>query len=274
MSAGWGSGELTASRAWSNQRMSQRADRKSPKTANGRRTRAVLRVALNDLDRARSDAGASLRALATGSGVSQPYLSMILAGRREPSVAVLTAVARALGGDLSIRFFPNTGPVIHDRIQARIVEELLRIAAPTWTTLVEVPVHRPARGFIDVVLDSEPLATTVASEVETRIDRLEQQLRWTQEKAASLPSSEFWARTQGARTVSRLLVLRTTRSTLAIARRFSAILRAAYPASTAEVFTSLTTGTSWPGHGILWADVEGDRVEIRDRPPRTIEVGR
>jgi transcriptional regulator with XRE-family HTH domain len=254
--------------------MSQRPNRKSLTTANGRRTRAILRVALNDLDRARSDAGASLRTLATGSGVSEPYLSMVLAGRREPSVAVLTAVARALGGDLSIRFYPNTGPVIHDRIQSRIVAELLRIAAPTWTRLVEVPVYRPARGFIDVVLDSEPLATTVASEVEARIDRLEQQLRWAQEKAASLPSSEYWARTQGDRTVNRLLVLRTTRATLTIARRFDAILRAAYPASTAQVFSSLTTGIPWPGHGILWADVEGDAVRIRDRPPRNVDVGR
>lgn len=254
--------------------MPERRSRKSLETANGRRTRTVLRVTLNDLDRARSDAGASLRALATESRVSEAYLSMILAGRREPSVAVLTAIARALGGDLSIRFYPNTGPVIHDRIQTRIVEELLRIAAPTWTKFVEVPVHRPARGFIDAVLDSKALATTVASEVETRIDRLEQQLRWAQEKATSLPSSEFWARTQGDRTVQRLLVLRTTKATLAIARRFSAVLRAAYPASTALVFNSLTTGTPWPGHGILWADLEDDDVRFRDRPPRNIDVGR
>jgi transcriptional regulator with XRE-family HTH domain len=234
----------------------------------------VLRVALTDLDRARADAGIYLRALARASGVSEAYLSMIVAGRREPSIAVMTAVARALGGDLSVRFYPNTGPVIHDRIQARIVEELLRIAAPTWTKSVEVPVYRPARGFIDVVFDSRSLATSVASEVESRIDRLEQQLRWAQEKAASLPSSELWGRTEGDRAIQRLLVLRTTAATRAIARRFDDVLRTAYPASAAQVFASLTTGTPWPGHGILWADVEGDDVRIRDRPPRGVEVGR
>ena len=164
--------------------------RKSPTTANGRRSRAVTQSVLADLDRARHDAGVSLRRLAAASSVSEPYLNEMFAGDREPSISVLTAVSRALGGNLSVRFYPNAGPVIHDRIQARIVEELLRIAAPTWSRNVEVPVLRPARGFIDVVFDLRTLATTVATEVETRIDRLEQQLRWAREKAASLPSSD------------------------------------------------------------------------------------
>ena len=77
-----------------------------------------MRVALGDLDRARRDAGISLRRLAEACGVSQPYLSQVFAGDREPSIAVLTAVSSALGGDLSVRFYPTTGPAIHDRLQA------------------------------------------------------------------------------------------------------------------------------------------------------------
>jgi transcriptional regulator with XRE-family HTH domain len=251
-----------------------RRSRKSLTTANGRASHAVVKGLMSDLDRSRRDAGVSLRRLGAACGVSQSHLSQVFAGQREPSISVLTAISRALGGSLSVRFYPNTGPVIHDGIQARIVEELLRIAAPTWTNAIEVPVFRPARGFIDVIFDSEPLATIVAGEVESRIDRLEQQLRWAQEKAASLPSSEFLARTKGDRVIYRLLVLRATAATREIARRFESVLRVAYPAPAEVAFASLTTGVPWPGDGILWADVAGDNVRIRDHPPRGIDVGR
>ena len=151
---------------------------------------------------------------------------------------------------------------------------MLRIASPQWDAAVEVAVRQPVRGFIDVVFDSQALATIVATEVESRIDRLEQQLRWAQEKAAALPSSAMWMYLDGERSTSRLLVLRSTVTNRALARRFEATLRAAYPARAADVFASLTSGSPWPGTGILWADLTGDVVRILDRPPRGIAVGR
>ena len=250
------------------------ASRTSARTANGRRTRKVVTAALADLDRSRLDAGMSIRRLAACAGIDPGYLAQIFAGDRIPSVAVLVAIATALGADLSIRAYPTTGPVVHDRIQARIVEKLLRIASPEWDANVEVAVRRPARGFIDVVFDSQPLATTVATEVQSRIDRLEQQLRWAQDKAASLPSAEMWPYLDGDRSISRLLVLRSTAANRALVRRFEATLRAAYPARAADAHASLTAGARWPGAGILWADVSGDVVRVLDRPPRGVSVGR
>ena len=194
--------------------------------------------------------------------------------KREPSVSVLVAISRALGGDLSIRFYPSGGPQIHDRIQARIVEELLRVAHPSWDRTVEVPVIRPVRGFIDVVFDSERREATIATEVETRLDRLEQQIRRADEKARSLPSSQFWGRVDGDRNVHRLLVLRSTVATREIARRFEATLRTAYPTRTSDVYAALAEGTAWPGDGILWADVHGDTARILAWPPRGVALGR
>jgi transcriptional regulator with XRE-family HTH domain len=251
-----------------------RQSRRSATTSNGRRTRLVIARVLADFDQIRRDAGLSWRQLSAACGVSQTHLSHIFAGVRQPSVSVLTAIGSALGGDVSIRFYTTTGPVIHDRIQAPIVEELIRIASPHWAGMVEVGVQRPVRGFIDVVFGSRPLATIVATEVESRIDRLEQQLRWAQEKAAGLPSAAMWSSLDGERSISRLLVLRSTAANREIARRFEATLRAAYPARAAEIFASLTTGTPWPGNVILWADVRGDVVRILDRPPRGILLGR
>lgn len=229
---------------------------------------------LSDFDRALRDGGISVRRLSEASGVSQPHLSQTFAGKRAPSISVLTAIATALGGDLSIRFFPTTGPTIHDRVQARIVEELVRIASPVWDPSVEVAVQRPARGYIDLVLDSQPLATIVASEIESRIDRLEQQLRWAQDKASSLPSAQLWPYLEGDRSISRLFVLRSTATNRELARRFEATLRAAHPARSSDIYESLTEGQRWPGAGILWADVRGDVVRILDRPPRGVTLGR
>jgi transcriptional regulator with XRE-family HTH domain len=251
-----------------------RRSRKSPGTVNGRRTRAVLRAALVELDRARRDAGISLRRLAAESGVSQGFLSQIFAGDREPSVSVLSAITHALGGDLSIRFYPTTGPHIHDRIQSRIVEELLQIADPSWRRSVELPVVRPARGFIDLVLDRPRPPDVIATEVRSRLDRLEQSIRWSQDKAGALPSSDLWRSIDGDPTVHRLLVLRSTADTREIARRFESTLRAAYPARSADVHAALTgPDRPWPGHGILWADVWGDTVRVLDHPPRGVELG-
>lgn len=217
----------------------------------------------------------SVRRWAGASAVDSGYLSQILAGKREPSVATLVALATPIGAELSVRAYPATGPLIYDRIQARIVEELIRIADASWDRVVEVPVLRPARGFIDVVFDCHLRRSMIATEVASRLDRLEQTLRWAQDKAQSLPSSDLWNRTNGDRALARLLVLRSATATRAIARRFEATLRAAYPARTAEVYAALTSDSEpWPGNGILWADVNADSVRILSRPPRGVHVGR
>lgn len=249
--------------------------RTSLRTANGRKTREINRAVVLDIDRLRRDAGMSIRRLAQEASVDAGYLSQVLAGSRSPSTGVLVALTTVLGADLSIRVYPTTGPTVRDGIQARIGEELLRIAAPTWRRSIEVPVYRPARGFIDIVFDEPLQSVAVATEIQSRIDRVEQQVRWAQDKAQSLPSSEMWRFIDQERSISRLLVLRSTQATREIARRFGATLAAAYPATTGDVFKALTVpGTPWPGPGVLWADVWGGEVRVLDRPPRGVALGR
>ncbi len=217
----------------------------------------------------------SVRRLAQEASIDAGYLSQLFAGVRSPSTAVLVALTSVLGADLSIRVYPTTGPTVRDATQARIGEELLRIAAPTWRGSIEVPVYRPARGFIDIVFDEFSQAVIVATEIQSRIDRLEQQIRWAQDKAQSLPSADLWRFIDLDRSISRMLVLRSTQANREIARRFRATLASAYPAATGDVFTALTVpGTPWPGAGILWADVRGDEVRVLERPPRGVALGR
>ena len=138
----------------------------------------------------------------------------------------------------------------------------------------EVPVYRPARGNIDVVLHRVEAALVVATEIHSQLRRLEQQLGWAALKADSLGSAEFWRYVGDDVTTSRLLVLRSTRATRELAIRFEETLRTAYPAPAGAVHAAILGEAPWPGSGLLWADLVGDRVRILDRPPRTVHLGR
>jgi hypothetical protein len=114
----------------------------------------------------------------------------------------------------------------------------------------------------------------VTGEVQSELRRLEQMLRWAQDKSASLPSADLWRDAPSDAAVSRLLILRSTYLTRDVARRFSETLSTAYPARTRAVHDALTGGAAWPGPGILWARVEGDDVTILPDPPRGVPIGR
>ena len=186
--------------------------------------------------------------LGTRPASTPSHLNEIELGTADGSLPALVALADALGADLSVRLYPNTGPIVRDHIQARIVEELLRIAHPRWRRLTEVPVYKPARGRIDVVFHDPQPAEVVATEVHSQVRRLEQQLGWARMKAESLPSADFW-RFADSPTVGQLLVIRSTRATRELARRFEATLRAAYPAPAADALPRWPATGPWPGNG-------------------------
>ena len=85
-----------------------------------------------DLRRLREDTGLTLRAVAAAAGISAAHLCGIELGQSAASNHVLVSVADVLGADLSVRFYPGSGPRIHDHVQARIVESLITAAKPRW----------------------------------------------------------------------------------------------------------------------------------------------
>jgi transcriptional regulator with XRE-family HTH domain len=227
--------------------------------------------------RLREDAGLTRAAVASAAGIDPSYMTRIEDGRREAGYEVLAAVGAVLGADLSVRLFPNTGPTIHDRIQAPMGEALLRVLDPRWTPSPEVPVVRPARGVIDLVLHDQDARLLVATELQSALRRLEQQIRWHREKELSLPSSERWrwVARDGDPATSRLLVVRSTTETRRLARELEQTLRAAYPARAADIVDVLTSATApWPGPGIAWMRVDGGRAELLDGVPRGVPLGR
>lgn len=210
-----------------------------------------------DVARLREDAGLSIARLAHESGVDASYVRRIERGTASPTLDTYSRLATVLGADLSVRLYPNTGPAIRDRHQARMLEALLAAKHPRWHAYPEIAVRRPSRGWIDVGFHDAVGRVLVATEIQSEIRRLEQLIRWAGEKAASLPSWEGWAQLGEAPTVSQLLMVRDTRTTRAVAREFRRTLDAAFPAHPDDALAALAGQDPWPGPALLWASDRG-----------------
>ncbi len=160
-----------------------------------------------------------------------------------------------------------------------MVEALLAIVDPRWQPYLEVPVHRPVRGVIDIVLGERETALLVAIEAHSDLRRLEQQVRWAADKSEALANTELarFASEAGTRepAISRLMLLRSSRHTRELARTFERTLAAAYPARPADVFAALTRPDDpWPGAGMLWATLDGTEAHVLASAPRGVRLGR
>jgi transcriptional regulator with XRE-family HTH domain len=229
-----------------------------------------------EVRRMREEAGVSIGQLADVIGIHKSYLARIEAGLVRPSVETLTAIGIALGADLSVRYYPGSGPRLRDRFQAPMVESLLGELDNRWTVQLEVPILRPSRGVIDLVLTDSQGSSIIACEVQSELRRLEQQIRWSSEKADGLAIRLEESDAFGARhPVSRLLVLRSTEATREIAKRYTRTLASAYPARSQDVFLALTTPSApWPGAGIVWMNLHGRDATLMGFPPRGVSLGR
>lgn len=218
-----------------------------------RATQRLNRAFGDDVLRLRTDAGISRSALARAAAINDSYLARIEAGVARPSTEACVRLGLALGADLAHRLYPTTGPTIRDRHQAAIAEGLIPILHPRWSPYLEISVRQPSRGWIDVGLHAMAENVFVATEIQSELRRLEQLIRWSEAKAESLTSWEGFAQLGPSPTVSRLLIVRETRTNRSIAQEFRRVLRVAYPARSDEALDALTSGARWPGAALLWA---------------------
>jgi transcriptional regulator with XRE-family HTH domain len=220
------------------------------------------RVLAEDIVRVCDDSGISPAALARAANVDSGFLARILAGTVRPSLDTYARLTTTLGADLHARVYPNTGPAIRDRHQARILESLLGAIHPRWRAFTEVAVRRPARGWIDAALHDPRERLLLATEIQSGLPRIEQLVRWSADKAASLPSWAAWAHLGDEPDVSQILIVRRTRATRATAAEFERQLRAAYPAHPDDALASLLGTVPWPGPAMIWAVIDGARVRL------------
>jgi transcriptional regulator with XRE-family HTH domain len=227
-----------------------------------RRTEAQQRDIAEKLRALVEDAGVSQRQLATIAGLAQGYISDVLAGTEHPSMAAYHRIAAALGADLSLALYPNTGPRLHDRWQAPMQEAVLRARHPRWEPYLEAFVTRPVQGWVDVALHERREEVLVASELQSELRRIEQLVRWHAAKARSLPSWEGFVHLGNAPRISQLLIVRRTRATRSVVAEFERQLRVAYPAHPDDAVGALTGVAPWPGAALAWMVVEGGRARL------------
>lgn len=227
-----------------------------------RRTSRVRDDVAEQLRRLTDDAGLTARSLAAAAGLSPQYVARILAGSERPTLEAYGRLAAVLGADLSVRLYPNTGPAIRDRHQAPVLEFLLGVRHPRWRPFTEVGTRSPSRGWIDVAFHEPRERILVATEIQEGLHRIEQLVRWSQAKAESLPSWDGWDRLGEAPDISRLLVVRRTRATRAVAAEFADQLRVAYPAHPDDAVAALTGIARWPGPALAWIVEEAGRVRL------------
>lgn len=212
----------------------------------------LLRTLGEGIRRHREDAGLSQSEVAKAAGIAQGHLSDIEAGEAEPSLKVLGRLGAALGLDLSVRYFANTGPRVRDRLQLPMEQAILEAAHPRYRPDLEVRVWRPVRGVIDLVLHDRTAPLSVATEVHSQIRRAEQQIRWANEKAdalAALPDMQ-------GRRICRLLVLRNTASNRELVKAAPAVFTAAYPGAAADAYAALTGEVArLSAASILWVEL-------------------
>lgn len=230
-----------------------------------RRARELVGGQIRDL---REESGITQAALAAAAWIDQAHLSRIERITVQPSLDVLVAIAAALGADLGIRLFPGAGPRIRDRLQAPMVESLVRALHPGWRPIPELAVPK-ARGFVDLAIGLRDGTAGVACEVHSELRAIDTIQRRVVEKAAALAEIGV----VGPR-VSPLLLIRSTAATRSIVRTYEATLAASFPASIDATFRALRdVSAPWPGPAILWARLERGRAEILERPLRGIRLG-
>ncbi len=235
-----------------------------------RRLRRVVQDLADTIVRQRLDSGVSQIALAGAAGVSRAYLCEIEAGRAMPSLDVLARLAAALGGEVSVRIYPGSGPMVRDHLQVAMVEALLQMTDRSWGPRLEVPVAAPTRGFADLLLHDPSRGQAVEVEIHSQLRRVEQQLRWSQAKAEALslslpPGTEM----------HRLLLLRSTETNRRLVAVNQTLFATAFPASVRAAHAALRdAAVRWPGPVLLWATVTSGRARILATSPRGIRVGR
>lgn len=239
------------------------------------RARDLRRNIGGQLVEARELAELSQRAVAAGAGIDRSVLSRAETGDATLTIDALAAITTTLGLEASVRLYPAIGPRLRDHVQVRVIEALAANLDHRWVLRVEVPVWRPVRGVVDVVLVEASAAVIVSGEAHGEIRRVELQLRRAAEKTDSLASATGWPWMTRAPRVCRLLLLRNCASTREVVVAAAGTFAAAYPGSTEQAVGALTgPDGAFPDGAIVWVDVRGTASRLMTGPPRGISVGR
>ena len=203
-------------------------------------------------------------------GIDRTVISRLERGDPRVGLPIRFRVAAVLGADLRLSAYANSGPLIRDSTQARIVETVLATIDRRWRRTVEAPIPGQNRRSIDLRLDGP--TCRVACEVESRVGSLEEIIRELHGKRAALRAALGAGRHAGL-PIQAVLVLPRTRHHQAIVRDHPRTIQAACPMRPEAVEAALKDVTiPWTGDGILWvrARLELPAKAVRELAPDTL----
>lgn len=213
-----------------------------PYAARARLERQLQRLG-TDIRTARVSDGLSQAAVATRARVSQASVARLEAGDPRLSVTLVGSVISVLGLDLSIRAYPGQGVRLRDSGQIVLAEVIQAAAHSSWRVLLEEPIGGPSGQAADMLLLGP--ASGIHIEIESVLVDLQAQLRKGHIKRDGLEQ-------RFELTLAFVLALGESERNRNAVRATANVTRAALPASSREVMTSLRTGQPLERDGLIW----------------------
>jgi DNA-binding XRE family transcriptional regulator len=241
-------------------------------TSEARRGMATNRTAIREGDRQARRLEDELRELrlrasltqstvGQAPGVHRTVISRLEGGNPRVSLAIRFRTAALVGADLRLSAYAQSGPMIRDTAQARLVEAMLESIDPRWSRTLETPLPGLDRRSVDLRLDGT--AGIVLCEVESRVGGLEEIIRELHGKRDAIGSTS-------GRPIHVVLVLPRSRHHLEIVRHHPRTIEGGFPMPSDDVAAALAdVEIPWTGDGILWAAVATTRASASRQPATT-----
>ena len=187
--------------------------------------------------------GMSQAAVAGRAHVSQATVARLEAGDPRLSVMRITSVFSALGLDVSLKVYPGQGIRLRDSGQIALTEVIQAVVGPTWRFALEAPVGDRSGQAADVLLLGRTHGIHI--EVESALVDLQAQLRRGRLKRDALELRH-------GVNLAFVLALGDSERNRAAVRAAANPIRAALPAASREILTSLKTGQRLERDGLMW----------------------
>jgi transcriptional regulator with XRE-family HTH domain len=228
----------------------------------------------DELSALRRRSGITQAAVGRALGVDRTMISRLERGDPRVGLPIRFRVAAVLGADLRLSAYANSGPLIRDAAQARILEAVLAAVDRRWKRTVEASVPGFDRRSIDLRLDGP--ADVVLCEVESRVGSLEESIRELHAKRDAVRASLAFDPRAGF-PIRAVLILPRTQHHRTIVREHPRTIEAAFPMPSDAISRSLQDiDRPWAGDGILWAPVAGEPLAraVQQRAPDTLRRAR
>jgi transcriptional regulator with XRE-family HTH domain len=219
-------------------------DRRRPVDLGASRASELRRWVGRDLRVMRVAGGSPQRRVAMRSGISQPFLSLVERGGGGASVEVLSTLAEAVGGRLSMKIIPGDGISLRDSGQLELVQLIAGLCHPRWQQSIERPIAEPPdRRAADLVLELPEEVNMV--EIERWWVDHQAQLRGLQLKRAALSE-------RLGRPVNLVVCVLDTRRNRSVLHGFDRALEQSFRVGARAVWRAMQAGTPIGGDAFVW----------------------